>query len=376
VNQPAPGSDVAALQERIRALETRLQQFAADAKANQKSLQRVQEQELELLRAASLAEFLQRATLGLKTAYDLDAVSLVIEDPHHEVRHLLVGSGEQPNEMPGVSFVDTLANLTPQLPALQRPWLGRFVRPDHQLLFPGVEGLQSLALLPLRRAHRSMAVIAFGARDPERFTYHMASDFLAHLAAVAAVCLENACNRARVLKSGLSDYLTGWHTRRYLNSRLREELARAQRRGSSLACAMIDLDHFKTINDSFGHLAGDEVLREVTARIDALIRASDVAVRFGGDELALLLPETDAESARVLVRRIQAAMESPVEFAENRSWSVTLSLGVATVQPTRRDVDFKALSERLLADADAALYRAKEAGRNRLVVSGDPDPLP
>ena len=371
--------DLSSLQAKLRSMESRLAlhaQFLEDARANQKSLQRVQEQELELLRAGSLAEFLQRATLGLKTAYELDAVSLVIEDPHHEVRHLLVGSGDQPNEMPGVLFVDTLAKFTPQLPALQRPWLGRFVRPDHQLLFPGATGLESLALLPLRRGLRSTGVMAFASADRERFTHHMASDFLAHLAAVAAVCLENACNRARVLKSGLSDYLTGWHTRRYLNSRLREELARAQRRDSSLACAMIDLDHFKTINDSFGHLAGDEVLREVTARIEGLIRASDVAVRFGGDELALLLPETDAEAARVLVRRIQTAMEPPIEFAAERSWTVTLSLGVATVKPTRRDVDFKALAERLLADADAALYRAKEAGRNRLVVAGDPDPAP
>lgn len=366
-------SELAVLQERVRTLEARLRELIVEGKQNQKGLQRVQEQELELLRAASLPEFLQRATLGLKTAYALDAVSLVIEDPHHEVRHLLIGSGDQPNEMPGVSFVDTLAAFTPQLPALQRPWLGRFVRPDHQLLFAGATGLESLALLPLRRAHRATGVLAFGSRDPERFTHRLSSDFLAHLAAVAAVCLENACNRARVLKSGLSDYLTGWHTRRYLNSRLREELARAQRRGSSLACAMIDLDHFKTINDSFGHLAGDEVLREVTARIESLIRASDVAVRFGGDELALLLPDTDAAAARVLVRRIQEAMAPPVEFAADRSWPVTLSLGVAAIQPTRAEADYKALAERLLADADAALYRAKEAGRNRLVVSGDPD---
>ncbi|MFM7065940.1 MAG: DUF484 family protein [Gammaproteobacteria bacterium] len=364
--------DVAALQERIRLLEARLREYTTEAKLNQQGLRRVQEQELELLRAASLAEFLQRATTGLKSAYTLDAVSLVIEDPQHEVRHLLIGSGDHPSEMPGVSFVDTLAKFTPQLPALQRPWLGRFVRPDHQLLFPGAAGLESLALLPLRRGHRSTGVLAFGSRDPERFTHRLGSDFLAHLAAVAAVCLENACNRARVLKSGLSDYLTGWHTRRYLNSRLREELARAQRRGTSLACLMIDLDHFKTVNDSFGHLAGDEVLREVTARIEGLIRASDVAVRFGGDELALLLPDTDADAARVLVRRIQAALEAPVEFGADRSWPVTLSLGVAALQPTRAEPDYKALAERLLADADAALYRAKEAGRNRLVVFGDP----
>lgn len=370
-----PGSeDAAALRERLEAVQAQLHQLVAEAKQNQKVMQRLQQQELELLRAASLPDFLRRATAGLKTAYGLDAVTLIVEDPHHEVRHLLIGNGDHPGEMPGVLFVDTLAGLAPQLPALQRPWLGRFVRPDHQLLFPGAEGLQSLALLPLRRGDRSTGMLNFASRTADRFTHQMASDFLSHLAAVASVCLENACNRARVLKSGLADYLTGWHTRRYLNSRLREELARAQRRGGSLSCLMIDLDHFKGINDTYGHLVGDEVLREVTARIESLIRVSDVAARFGGDELALLLPDTDAPSARVLVQRIQAALSVPVEFATGRTLEVTLSIGLAAAQPTRADADYKALAERLLAEADAALYRAKAAGRNRLAVAGDPDP--
>jgi two-component system cell cycle response regulator len=365
---------VAALQERLAATQAQLHQFLADAKQNQTAMRRVQQQELELLQAASLPDFLRRATAGVQAAYSLDAVTLIIEDPHHEVRHLLIGNGDHPGEMPGVLFVDTLARLAPQLPALHRPWLGRFVRPDHQLLFPGVEGLQSLALLPLRRGERSTGTLNFASRVPDRFTHQHASDFLSHLAAVASVCLENACNRARVLKSGLSDYLTGWHTRRYLNSRLREELARAKRRGGSLSCLMIDLDHFKSINDTYGHLVGDEVLREVTGRIEGLIRVSDVAARFGGDELALLLPDTDANSARVLVQRIQAAMTAPVEFAPGRTVAVTLSIGLAAAQPTRADADYKDMAEHLLAEADAALYRAKSAGRNRLAVAGDTDP--
>ena len=353
--------------------QEQLRSLMGEAKKNQAVWQRAQQQELELLRATSLPQFLYRATAGLCEAYGLDAVTLMVEDPNHEVRHLLIGGGDHPAEMRAVGFVDTLSGLAPQLPALQRPWLGRFVRPDHQLLFPGTVDLESLALLPLRRGERLIGTLNFGSRDPARFTHHLASDFLAHLAAVTAVCLENACNRARVLKSGLADYLTGWHTRRYLHSRLSEELARAQRRGGSLACLMIDLDHFKQINDTFGHLAGDEALREVTARIESLIRASDVAARFGGDELALLLPDTDAVRGRVLVQRIQAALLPPVEFAPGRTCQVTLSMGLAATEPARTDTDFKALSERLLAEADVALYRAKALGRNCLAVAGEPD---
>src|SRR5208282_6616344 len=98
------------------------------------------------------------------------------------------------------------------------------------------------------------------------------------------VCIENAVNRARLLRAGITDFLTGWHNRRYLQQRLKEELARAQRRAGSIACLMIDVDHFKGINDGYGHLAGDKALKEIAARVEEQIRSMDTAARFGGDE--------------------------------------------------------------------------------------------
>ncbi len=293
----------------------------------------------------------------------------MLEDPNHEVRHLLIGSGDRPEDFPGVQFVDTLAGLAPHVGALHRPWLGGYVRPDHELLFAGRRDLSSIALIPLKRHSRSMGLLNFGSADPERFTYRLASDFLAHLGTIVAVCLENACNRARVLRSGLADYLTGWHNRRYLSARLREELARAQRVGSSVACLMIDVDHFKEINDTFGHLGGDEALREITSRIESQIRASDTAARFGGDELALLLPDTDVTTGRVLAERIRDAMQAPFEVAPAVLRRLSLSMGLAAVRPPRTATDLKALADGLLAEADVALYRAKAAGRDCLVAS-------
>ena len=133
--------------------------------------------------------------------------------------------------------------------------------------------------------------MCFGSRDATRFTRHHGTDFLAHLGAVAAVCIENAVNRARLLRAGITDFLTGWHNRRYLQQRLKEELARAQRRGGTIACLMIDIDKFKSINDGYGHLAGDNALKEVAQRIEAQIRNMDTAARFGGDELAIFCPK-------------------------------------------------------------------------------------
>jgi diguanylate cyclase (GGDEF)-like protein len=177
-------------------------------------------------------------------------------------------------------------------------------------------------------------------------------------------------NRARLVRSGVTDFLTGWHNRRYFHNRLREELARAERTGKALACLMIDVDHFKEINDRFGHLAGDEALKEVARRAEAEIRAGDTGARFGGDEFAILLAGAESVHALKLAERIhQSVGAAPIRVHGGAHVTVTLSIGLATAKPQPRSHDYKALAERLIAEADAALYRAKSAGRNRVEVS-------
>ena len=186
----------------------------------------------------------------------------------------------------------------------------------------------------------------------------------------AAVCLENGVNRARLLRSGFTDFLTGFYNRRYLQARLREELARSQRLGRSLALLMIDIDHFKQINDRFGHLAGDTVLHEVAVRIGAQMRTSDTGARFGGDEFAVLLQEgsvVDAE--RVAARVLKAVSARPITLAPDVEELIGLSIGVAAAAPTAETRDHKLLGDRLIAAADAALYRAKSEGRNQVAVA-------
>jgi diguanylate cyclase (GGDEF)-like protein len=181
------------------------------------------------------------------------------------------------------------------------------------------------------------------------------------------VCVENAVNRARLLRAGITDFLTGWHNRRYLQQRLKEELARAQRRGGTIACLMIDIDKFKSVNDGYGHLAGDNALKEVAQRVDTQIRSMDTAARFGGDELAILLPESSATEAARLAERIREVIAAdPFTLTSEIIRHLTVSVGVASVSPGRHETDLKSVSDRLLADADAALYRAKALGRNRV----------
>jgi diguanylate cyclase (GGDEF)-like protein len=355
------------------ALKARLATLTEEVGRNAALLRKSQERELELLRAGSLAQLFDRLIAGLKTSYQLEAVALVLNDPQHEIRHLISGDDLAHEPPGGVIFVDAVTTVAPQLARLERPWLGPYRRADHELLLPGQSQAASLALIPLRRHDQLDGVLVFVSKDPQRFTRELASDFLAHLGLVAAICVENAVNRARLLRSGLTDFLTGFHNRRYLHARLREELARTARAHLPIVCLMIDVDHFKRINDQYGHLAGDAVLREVAQRIDAEMRISDTGARFGGDEFAMVLSQADlADGERVAARVLNAVRREPVGIgsgARPASETVTLSIGVAAANPGPGPHDYKALAERLIAEADAALYRAKSAGRNRVAIS-------
>jgi len=366
----ASSERVLELEAEVRVLQGRLGELTDEVSRNDTLLRKTQERELELLRAGSLAQLLERLIHGLRASYQLDAVTLVLHDPQHEIRHLLSGDGFLLDELAEVQFVDVLVSMAPQLGNLEKPWLGPFRKVDHELLLPGMGVRGSLALIPLRRNEPLDGVLVFCSADPDRFTRDLASDFLAHLGVVAAICIENAVNRARLVRSGLTDFLTGFHNRRYLNARLREELARAQRNQHPVACLMIDVDRFKRINDQYGHLAGDAVLREVAQRIDAEMRTSDTGARFGGDEFAIVLPHgTLADGEKVAARVLDAVRNKPIPIGGQSAETVTLSIGVASASPSPGARDYKVLADRLISEADAALYRAKSAGRNRIASS-------
>lgn len=357
-------------------LRRRVARLKEEARKNEEAWKRSQAREMELLEAGGLVELLERATEGLRRSYQLEAVTLVLSDVDHEIRHLLLGQGESPDRYQAVLFVDSLDGIVPPPPpARPRPWLGPYDEGRHARLFPRHGRLASVALLPLTHRDRVLGSLNMGSADPSRFTQSHATDFLNHLAIIAAFALENTVNRAKLVRSGFTDALTGWHNRRYLEARLGEEIARSARDGTSLACLMIDVDHFKRVNDEHGHLAGDDVLSQVARRIDAEVRSSDVSARYGGEEFIILLPGTDAVAGRALAERIRKAVaRAPFAFGAGGSLDVTVSIGVADVKaggaPTGADA--AVAGERLIERADRALYEAKAGGRN-LVVTADQD---
>ena len=360
---------IAQYEGQLEAYRRQLDELTGEVARNDSKMQRSQKRELQLLQAENIQSLLHELLDGLKASYGLQYVSLVICDPDHDMRHLLLAAGAPAEDFENLLVVESLGGLAPQFVGFRRPWLGRYAGSDHQLAFPHAPELASVAMIPLSHRQKLLGSINFGSNDVMRFTRAHATDFLQHLGVIASFCIENVMNRARLLRSGFTDVLTGWHNRRYLQVRLAEELARARRDSSYLVCLMLDVDHFKRINDSWGHAAGDSVLQELALRIDTQVRASDVAARYGGEEFVVLLPDTDNASGSLLAERMrQSISAAPFRIPGDETVAVTVSIGIAGIRPGPKVDDLKTLGDSLIARADVALYRAKSAGRDQIAV--------
>jgi diguanylate cyclase (GGDEF)-like protein len=183
---------------------------------------------------------------------------------------------------------------------------------------------------------------------------------LEELAQRAGPAIANARRFREARQLADLDALTGLHNRRYFHETLAREVSRAQRYGRRLALVVFDLDDFKAINDRIGHLAGDAVLAEIAERVRDVVRAADIACRVGGDEFAVILPESSMEDADQLYHRVRGAVSSRAVAQAGR---LNLSAGIAEL--TEED-DPTTFFER----ADEALYRAKELGKGQLVEAG------
>jgi len=361
------------LQQENCVLRGLLETLGRDAAYNQQVMARFQQRELALLSAGDLVKLLERLTIGMRGSFVLDGVKLMLLDPFFVIRDLLASdSTANTRLMRDVELCGDVPATRARFDDLKSPWLGPW-KAQHQVLFGRRLG-GSVALLPLRHAEGLAGFLCLGSRDPKRFETGQATDFLAHLASVAAVCLENAVNRERLRLAGLTDSLTGLYNRRHLQHRLEQEVTRAQRYEQSLSCLFVDADHFKRINDRHGHAAGDQVLTALAQRLRARLRTSDLATRYGGEEFAVLLPQTDPANALTLAREICEGIAcEPVMLDSGESVEVTVSIGVAALPASDRRPAAEA-GESLLQAADRAVYRAKEAGRNRVVSAVDDAP--
>jgi diguanylate cyclase (GGDEF)-like protein len=193
----------------------------------------------------------------------------------------------------------------------------------------------------------------FAAEDGER---------LQPLANVAAIALENAQLFGEVQRLAITDGLTGTHNRHHFFELAERELNRARRFGQPVSAIMLDVDHFKQVNDTYGHAVGDQVLRVVAERCGESIRDIDILGRYGGEEFAIILPGTDLSGTPTMAERLRRSIADAPIPTDKGDLTVTISLGVAS--SAQDDEDAAALLNR----ADVAMYEAKQAGRNRVAV--------
>lgn len=184
--------------------------------------------------------------------------------------------------------------------------------------------------------------------------------YLEQLTRQSAITISRANAYSKVLQYATLDALTNLNNRRQFETRLKQEIAITKRQNNPLCAMMIDIDFFKKVNDTYGHACGDEVLRTVASVIKAQLRESDIPARYGGEEFAVLLPYTHIDEAKIVGERLRKAVEETTVSLDNLNINVTISMGLAEF---RQDES----GEELFAQADKALYKAKESGRNRVV---------
>ncbi len=191
-------------------------------------------------------------------------------------------------------------------------------------------------------------------------------DYLEQLTRQASITISRANSYSEVLQYATLDALTGLNNRRQLETRLKQETSQAERQGHPLSVIMMDIDFFKTFNDTYGHAIGDLVLKEVADTVKRTLRESDIPARYGGEEICALLPFTDLEQAKQVAERVRQGVEEhevPVEIDDQvQNLKVTVSIGVAQYSKGSKP-------EELYIKADEALYKAKKNGRNRVEIN-------
>jgi diguanylate cyclase (GGDEF)-like protein len=358
------------LEQENRYLKKQLDLLLKNAHDNQLKQQRFEQFEFELMSAESIEAVLHCLEVDFPQLFNYEASSLILVNQHFSLSHLL----------PEAFLIRTRKKFLQLLNfPLQREridqfsdtiYAGRYSAIQHHGLLQH-SGVKSIAVFPLIRRGKTFGIFCCGTRDENRFEPGLANDFFKRLAFIISVCIENALNREKLKLGGLTDPLTKIRNRRFFDQRLRDEINRHERVQTPLSCILFDIDHFKQVNDTHGHLAGDDILVEVTSRVQEVLRKHEILARYGGEEFAVLLPDTTNEAAKFVAQRVLFAINrNSFSINSEVSIKITVSAGIATLPAEKYHGLAEILANNLVASADDALYKAKEQGRNREINAG------
>ena len=337
---------------------------------------RFEKYEIQLLECQNFKELIKCLIETIHKDFKLDQVSLSLYDPDKIAREML-GSLPYPQQL---TFIDKYHDLCIPFRELQasgcwpggppdkmRPQLGNKVEYIKLAGF-AVTTIKSVAILPLIREKLLIGYLSVGSNDKDRFDPELAIELLTHLSAVIAICLENTLTREQLHQLSQIDMLTRVKNRRAFDNALRREISRSQREILPLSCLYTDLDHFKIVNDTYGHPTGDRTLKSVAFAIQELLRETDILARIGGEEFTILLPNTKADKARDIAERIRKKIQHLTVPDDNgKAVKLTTSIGCATWKPGIIDGEsVDDIHRRLMGIADKAVYKAKQSGRNKV----------
>ena len=353
--------------ERDRDLLVAIAEQAAIAVENSQYLQRAERRAIELKSLADVARALA-AQLGLKTLYRtvcrevrrvVDApvfyVALVAEDKL-VMQYAIEGAVEL--DIPPYSFEQSVSE---RVIRSNEPVVLHTTPDPYKPLYQSGQVVRSLVIVPLRLMNRVIGVMA--CQSYREHAYEPANvDLLTSIAEQLALAVQNAQLYNEAKNRADLDPLTNLYHHRYLKTRLEEEIDRSRHVGEPLSVLMLDIDRFKLFNDTYGHLAGDDLLKRIAALLSRECRVTDVVGRYGGDEFMAILPDADRNRAGNIADRItDKLLGMQIEVPDERPIGVHCSIGVASYP-----VDAK-LSEELIHRADQRLYHSKRSGRMQRV---------
>ncbi|MEH6626197.1 MAG: sensor domain-containing diguanylate cyclase [Motiliproteus sp.] len=351
-----------------RSLKRTLHVLISKAERNQDILRTFQDIELRLLSCNRLTDLLDMLLINLKEYFRLDAINLILFDPECTARDL-AEDYTPPSDNQRLNFIDDYSSLKNLYPNPSRPLL---INPNAEVkafAFSDSPYIMSCALLPLVRQGVIIGSLHLGSNDSQRYNQHIATDYIGHLASVISVCIENCISQETLRRLSIIDMLTKVNNRRSFDQEILRELSRASRNKSPLSCLFVDIDHFKKVNDSYGHQTGDRVLFQAAQAVKKQLRKTDFIARYGGEEFSVLLPDCVSGRAVQVAEAIRNRVRGMTfRSEEDEPFKMSISIGVSTCEPkSHPETDLVTDAHQLVACADKAVYQAKSMGRDRTI---------
>jgi len=346
-------------------LSTALADLIRKAKYNQITQEKFYQLELYFLQSTSLSVLFDRLLNDLGTKLELELVELQLVDNNGDVQQLVKDIYVQLDHQ-NLQYLKNPQPLNELYNNKLEIKLTQNTETINNIFKHTTKRVYSAALLPLVRENQIIGSLNLGSNNKQRFVPGLATNFLQHLSSIIGICIENAITQEQFKLLSLVDLLTRAKNRRYFIQALTKEVSRATRSFNPISCLFLDLDHFKQVNDTHGHLSGDRALQSVAATIMPMLRQSDVLARFGGEEFTIMLPETTQSHAVEIAERIRLEISAITILDDYQNeFSITVSIGVSTWQASSgQTMTFDKVQDHLINTADNGVYAAKKKGRN------------